>query len=62
VMARIISRPWAEEDDRRLLQLRDQGLSTIKIGVTLKRTTKAVTSRLSILRRRKKTDHAAPSL
>jgi hypothetical protein len=61
-MARIISRPWTEEDDRRLLQLRDQGLSTIKIGVTLKRTTKAVTSRLSILRRSKKTDQATPSL
>jgi hypothetical protein len=39
-----------------LLQLKDQRVSTIKIGVTLKRTTKAVTSRLSILRRRKKTD------
>jgi hypothetical protein len=61
-MARIISRPWTAEDDRRLLQLRDQGLSTIKIGVTLKRTTKAVTSRLSILRRRKKADQATPSL
>jgi hypothetical protein len=61
-MARIISRPWTEEDDRRLLQLRDQGLSTIKIGVTLKRTTKAVTSRLSVLRRRQKTDQATPSL
>jgi hypothetical protein len=60
-MARIISRPWTEEDDRRLLQLKDQRLSAIKIGVTLKRTTKAVTSRLSILRRRKKTDQAIPS-
>jgi hypothetical protein len=57
-MARIISRPWTEEDDRRLLQLRDQALSTIRIGVTLKRTTKAVSSRLSALRRRKKTDQA----
>ena len=61
-MARIISRPWTEEDDRRLLQLREQGLSTIKIGVTLKRTTKAVTSRLSILRKKKKTVQATPSL
>ena len=57
-MARIISRPWTEEDDRRLLQLRDQALSTIRIGVTLKRTTKAVSSRLSALRRRKKTGQA----
>ena len=57
-MARIISRPWTEEDDRRLLELKDQGLSTIKIGLSLKRTTKAVSSRLSALRRRKKTDQA----
>jgi hypothetical protein len=61
-MARIISRPWTEDDDRRLLQLKEQRLSTIKIGVTLKRTTKAVTSRLSILRRRKKTDQTTPSI
>jgi hypothetical protein len=60
-MAPIISRPWTEEDDQRLLQLKDQGLSAIKIGLTLKRTTKAVTSRLSILRKRKKTDQAMPS-
>jgi hypothetical protein len=57
-MAHIISRPWTEEDDRRLLELKDQGLSTIKIGLSLKRTTKAVSSRLSALRWRKKTDQA----
>ena len=61
-MALIISRPWTEEDDRRLLQLKDQRLSTIKIGLTLKRTTKAATSRLSILRKRKKTNQGTPSL
>ena len=43
---------WTEEDDRRLLELRASGRSSISIAAALKRSTKAIDRRLSDLRAR----------
>jgi hypothetical protein len=47
-------RLWTPEDDRRLLELRATGRSTVSISAALKRSSGAVISRLSILRARAK--------
>jgi hypothetical protein len=41
------NRPWTAEEDRRLIEL-----PSFFIAVTLKRTIKAISSRLSVLRKR----------
>ena len=46
------NRPWTAEEDRRLIELRAAARSSFFIAVTLKRTTKAISSRLSVLRKR----------
>jgi len=43
-------RPWTEDDDRRLLNLLAKGKSDMMIGLALRRTTGAVSSRATILR------------
>jgi hypothetical protein len=49
-MLRNLKNVWTTEDDRRLLELRAAGRSSISIGVALKRSSRAVNSRLSLLR------------
>jgi hypothetical protein len=46
------NKPWTAEDDRRLLELRAAGRSTISISATPKRSQSAVEGRLYILRKR----------
>ncbi len=53
-------RPWTAEDDRRLLELRAVGRSTISIAAALKRTKSAVTHRLQNLRARSAQNRATP--
>ena len=48
------NRPWTAEDDRRLMELRAAGRSTISISAALKRSQSAVEGRLHILRKRTK--------
>lgn len=47
-------RPWTDDDDRRLLELRAAGRSALSISVALRRTPSAVAGRISILRQREK--------
>ncbi len=47
-------RPWTVENDARLRELRASGRSSISIAAALKRTTKSVDRRLSILRKRER--------
>jgi hypothetical protein len=42
--------PWSEDDDRRLLTMVEQNRSIRMIGVSLKRTENAITTRLWKLR------------
>jgi hypothetical protein len=51
---RLISRPWTEEDDRRLSELVQQKRPARSIGLALRRSEKAVNSRLWKLRQEKK--------
>jgi hypothetical protein len=46
------NRAWTAEEDRRLLELRAIGRSSISIGVALRRSAKAVDGRLRELRKR----------
>jgi hypothetical protein len=46
------NRPWTAEDDRRLLEPRTTGRSSVSIGAALKRSQKAIDGRLRILRQR----------
>ena len=48
------NRPWTEEEDRRLLQLKAAGRSAISIAVALKRSTGGVEGRLSVMRAKRK--------
>jgi len=45
-------RLWTEEDDRRLLELRAAGRSTISISAALRRSKGAVISRIGLLKAR----------
>jgi hypothetical protein len=47
---RKISRPWTEDEDKRLLTMSAQKRSQLSIALSLRRTKAAITSRLSILR------------
>jgi hypothetical protein len=49
-IVRKISRPWTEDEDKRLLTMSAQKRSPLSIALSLKRTKAAITSRLSILR------------
>ena len=53
------SKVWTEEEDRKLLELRQAGRAPISVAATLKRTRGAVNARLSFLIR--ETQHRAPS-
>ena len=46
------NKPWTEEEERRLVELRASGKSCVSIAAALKRTARAVNSRMSILRKR----------
>jgi len=43
---------WTQEDDRRLIELREAGRSTVSISAALRRSKSAVRGRISILRAR----------
>ena len=47
------SRIWTDQDDAELLALKSQGLSAQRMAVRLKRTTRAVSVRLALLRSRR---------
>jgi DNA-binding CsgD family transcriptional regulator len=49
---RMLIRLWTTDDDRRLLELRATGRSSRAIGMALRRSPKAVDTRLRILRKR----------
>jgi hypothetical protein len=51
-MIQKLNRTWTEEDDRRILQWRAAGRSTISIAAAVKRTASAVNARLAVLRAR----------
>ena len=51
---RPLKKAWTEDDDRRLLDLREAGRSFVSIGVALKRSAKAVNLRLDLLRGRQR--------
>ena len=51
-MVRDKKKIWTEEDDRRLLEMRAAGRSSVSIGNALKRSAQAVDGRLAILRAR----------
>ena len=53
-MAEKQNRPWTEEDDRRLLEMRAAGRSTVSIAAALKRSAGAIHGRLSVVRLEKK--------
>ena len=53
-MARRTNRPWTEEDDRRLIELKAAGRTAVSISAALKRSSGAVTARLSVLRVRQR--------
>jgi hypothetical protein len=62
-MARKSNTKWTEEDDRRLLQLRSAGKSTLSIGLALRRSSSAIEGRLGVLKakaRDKKSEELAP--
>jgi DNA-binding CsgD family transcriptional regulator len=46
------NKPWTKDEERRLVELRASGKSCVSIAAALKRTARAVNSRLSILRKR----------
>ena len=46
----LISRRWSPDDDRRLIEMTEANRSKAAIGAALRRTSKAVHSRLNILR------------
>jgi hypothetical protein len=63
-VARKSNMKWTEEDDRRLLQLRSAGRSTLSIGLALKRSTSAIEGRLGVLKakaRDQKSDQLTPA-
>lgn len=45
-------RPWIADDDRRLLELRAAGRTSVSIAAALKRTAVAIDGRLYVLRKR----------
>ncbi len=56
------SRPWTDEEDRRLLELKTAGRSSLSIAVALRRSAKAIDGRASNLCGRKKaTKDPAPA-
>jgi hypothetical protein len=46
------NKPWTKDEERRLVELRASGKSCVLIAAALKRTARAVNSRMSILRKR----------
>ena len=56
-MPRNNSKIWTEEQDRRLLELRAAGRSSVSIGAALHRTAKAINGRLVLLRAWQRLEH-----
>lgn len=52
------NRPWTEEDDRRLLELKAAGRSAVSISAALKRSAGAIEGRASIIRARERAKDA----
>jgi hypothetical protein len=50
VKVRNLSRPWTEDEDKKLLTIAAQKRAPLSIALALRRTKGAVNSRLSILR------------
>jgi hypothetical protein len=46
------NKPWSEEDDRKLLELRAAGRSAVSISAVFKRSAGAINGRLNIIRAR----------
>jgi hypothetical protein len=60
-MLRNRKRIWTPDDDRRLRDLRAAGRSSISIAAALKRSSKAVNTRLSFLTRQRPVFASSPS-
>ena len=56
LMLRNKRKPWTDDEDRRLLQLRANGRSPVSIAAALNRSFKAITVRLDILRARQRSE------
>ena len=54
------NRPWTDEEERRLLEMRAAGRSIISVALALKRSTATVQLRLTGLRRREREAAGAP--
>jgi hypothetical protein len=48
------NRPWSEDDDRRLLELKAAGRSAVSISAALKRSASAIQGRTSLIRARER--------
>jgi hypothetical protein len=51
------NRLWTEEDDRRLLELREAGRSSVSISAALKRSVGSIKARLVLIRSHKRADY-----
>jgi hypothetical protein len=60
-LAKNSNRPWTDEEDRRLLQLRAAGRSVISVAVALRRSAGAVGGRLNVLSKRAREMASVPS-
>lgn len=54
--------PWTEDDDLRLLEMRAAGRSIPSVAAALKRSARAVTGRIAVLRSRAKAEAKAGPL
>jgi hypothetical protein len=55
------NKPWTEEDDRRLMEMRASGRSIASVSAALRRSAGAVSGRIAVLRSRaKKAAYARP--
>ena len=53
------NKPWTEEDDRRLMEMRAAGRSIRSLAAALRRSAGAVTGRISVLRSRRRAQSKA---
>jgi uncharacterized protein (DUF2252 family) len=60
-MAANKNRPWSEDDDRRLLELKAAGRSAVSISAALKRSASAIEGRASFIRARERLPRDAGS-
>ncbi len=55
------NKPWTEDDDRKLVELKAAGRSAISISAALRRSAGAIEGRLSVIRARERAAKVAAS-